>query len=877
MPSGGLAFAMNTAPMRLLVPALLGLLCAVRVVHADSMLPDGSTIVFNRLFIHENNSKDPVQPAKDPDSLYAYFNWAHCVCAQPNAAMKDPYYETTFAYELLLQNVTTPLHQPAEIWVGTSCDDPIMRPTNCHKVPASIDDIASLQTTNGAAPEVSLYDLMNPEPDPMYCPARVLNAAEWVIADTTAQGSPNFFVSKAITTDSLPPPLPTQFTAEGAENAIQISWTAPVGDVADIAYFQALCATDGGSPGRTDPPAARYITPRNLCGAALDPALSPSDIATSSRMPAGPAGMDAAIDAPVDAPIDAPDDADLTDAADEVSLVQGLAQLDPAYICGESADATATSLRLENLKNGVPYTVVLLAIDKYGNAAGTYFTSKLTPHPVTDFWEDLHGKGSKVEGGFCLIADTYGDGNPLTTALRSFRDDTLADSAMGRWLTRAYYATLAPLGAYVEGHLVLRILAGILLLPLVVDRAAVARAHPARPGVAVRARRVPPPPAAQPLAPRRPDRGRRRARAGAAGTGARPRPVAVLGGPDHGHGHRCRVHVRARHRQVARRPAHRAVHAADRFAGHDEQQRRSGPVRGDVRWLLDPADARCRPLPVHRLRPARRRDLDRLLGKTAHAFVDGSDPNDPNRPRSPGDTTTFRLIPMQLTAVYRFSYLDDEYGIPVVPYVRGGLGYYAWWSTAPNGNFSRDADGSEQPLARGERSAWSARSGSRSAPSASTPTRHCRCTRVASSTPASTARSTPAGSTASARAPSSTSATRPGSPASTSSSDVARCEALPASFGTPAGMPVQRRCVIAVSSHDDPRAPRLRRPRRARRRVRRVSSRHDRAHPAGRTRHRAARRGRDDERRAAGTPRRAGAREGDQGPHRRGHHRVPAR
>ena len=48
----------------------------------------------------------------------------------------------------------------------------------------------------------------------------------------------------------------------------------------------------------------------------------------------------------------------------------------------------------------------------------TYFTSKLTPHAVTDFWEDLHDQGSHVEGGFCLLAETYGDDNPLTNLLR---------------------------------------------------------------------------------------------------------------------------------------------------------------------------------------------------------------------------------------------------------------------------------------------------------------------------------------------------------------------------------------------------------------------------------------------------------------------------
>jgi hypothetical protein len=67
------------------------------------------------------------------------------------------------------------------------------------------------------------------------------------------------------------------------------------------------------------------------------------------------------------------------------------------------------------------------------------------------------------------------------------------------------------------------------------------------------------------------------------------------------------------------------------------------------------------------------------MQKTAKAWVEGSMPGDPERMRSPGDENTFRLIPLALTATYRFTYLDDEFGVPLVPYVRGGLAYYIWW------------------------------------------------------------------------------------------------------------------------------------------------------------------------------------------------------
>src|SRR5262249_3630455 len=82
------------------------------------------------------------------------------------------------------------------------------------------------------------------------------------------------------------------------------------------------------------------------------------------------------------------------------------------------------------------------------------------------------------------------------------------------------------------------------------------------------------------------------------------------------------------------------------------------------------------------------------MRKTAKAFMDPSAdplcalPPDSKCPRSQGDEVSFNLIPLALTAIYRFTYLDDEFGIPVVPYARGGLGYYIWWSTKPDGSFS---------------------------------------------------------------------------------------------------------------------------------------------------------------------------------------------
>ena len=73
-------------------------------------------------------------------------------------------------------------------------------------------------------------------------------------------------------------------------------------------------------------------------------------------------------------------------------------------------------------------------------------------------------KGSGVEGGFCLLAQAYGDDNPLTSTLRAFRDETLASTAYGRWLIDVYYGTVG--GLDLHGSIALRIVVGVLLLPL---------------------------------------------------------------------------------------------------------------------------------------------------------------------------------------------------------------------------------------------------------------------------------------------------------------------------------------------------------------------------------------------------------------------------
>lgn len=412
---------------------------APALASAAPVLPGGAQVSIGRLFAHENGSA-MLAPAT---TVEHDFNLAHCACSQAGAA-PDTFVDKTVAWELLLVPGTMAVHRPLDIWVGPRCDDPAMRAAGCHRIAsATIADLSTLPTVpTGATPEVPIYDVIVPEPGGLGCTPRAQVASEWVLVDSTGGGSYDYATSVSIAADTLAPPLPTGFAAAPERTSITIQFTPPA-DTSDIVAYQALCADDVGAAVATGTrPAPRYQTARQLCGEPLDVPLVPSLIDTGVPLH----GVDAAVG---------------------VALPQTIAQLDPSLVCGEAADPNASSIQLVGLPPHGSFVVALLAIDRAGNAAATYFQTHLVTHDPTDLWTDLHDRGSRVEGGFCLVADTYGDDHPLTRGLRAFRDATLARTAVGRALVAAYYASIGKLGALVRGRPLVRVVVALALAPLV--------------------------------------------------------------------------------------------------------------------------------------------------------------------------------------------------------------------------------------------------------------------------------------------------------------------------------------------------------------------------------------------------------------------------
>lgn len=111
---------------------LLVVLAVSGLAHAQgTTLPNGTTLSFDKLYIHEGGSTDAVLPRTDPDSLWHYFNLAHCQCgkAQRDGEVSN-FVEDTFEYLVLSMGSPAPIEEPLEIWVGATCSDPTSRVPN---------------------------------------------------------------------------------------------------------------------------------------------------------------------------------------------------------------------------------------------------------------------------------------------------------------------------------------------------------------------------------------------------------------------------------------------------------------------------------------------------------------------------------------------------------------------------------------------------------------------------------------------------------------------------------------------------------------------------------------------------------------------------
>lgn len=645
-----------TLPPRLLVYTLPAL--ALVAVFAGDARAQGSRAVTVELMLPDDNGNFIV--TTEQTRIEDYFNLARCECAQADETAPESIFKT----KLTLDD-TTAESQQAQLQVGNSCsaDDPTVRV--CEQI-TTIEDIQNLR--GGREYDIPVNRLMFPNAE---CQELVVERNVWVLYDDGADNiyDDEYTLADVVSVDAQPPPLPDNVKLYSAEGAVELSWDLPETRPGDIAYFHVLCVkTDETSPVFDDGAAqAKYDTTQALCG--IDPAT-------------------------------------------DLGLPGAFADLDRSFICATTT-GTDTNVRVEGLENQQSYEFVLVTADDARNANAMY-VGAAEPAPAVDFWEDYKNRGGGADGGVCLVNSTYGDGSGPTQALRDFRDNTLARFALGQAFIAAYYDFVAPLGAYVDGSPVLRAVAAVVLTPLaglaafweytgagvkcLVLLLLVALFRPARrrgPGLPPRFCR--PGPFAKTVA------------MGALATllaiWLAPAPAAAQALNDPYWSDFQPVEDKE---PVDRSSWNIGIKVGPYMPAIDSEFNLAAGEMGPYEQMYgDSGIMTMFELDRYFLWPFGQFGATASLGwmsKSGNAYktVACTDPAAPecmngfmvevdadgNPVSSPGNSTKFRLLPAFLGAVYRFTYLDDRFSVPVVPYARAGLSYYLWWFTQPNGSFA---------------------------------------------------------------------------------------------------------------------------------------------------------------------------------------------
>jgi hypothetical protein len=624
-------------------------------------LPGGGVVewVATKTLLVQTDDDDELETPDDTEKD-RFFNFAHCACSESD----DSFKAGVFGFQVKVTG-TVNTQTTGQIWVandGVDCRNSDLRdgtPTECQDTGKTLplDDLEMPETVTLPTHQIANLGTTT-------CTADIQTTRKvWVLAsgEGGSGGNLNYGANYPYTIDTKPPSVPSRTTVKASvvEGTATISWTRPSSD--EPVYYQALCATSAGVPLGKDIE-ARFDTTKSLCEMGSD---RPFELDSAS---VGGDGTTVTQD----------------------TLPAGFLT-DPKFICGE--EVKGGSITIEGLKEDTFYYIAVVGVDLAGNADGFFLDKTVRSIPVTDIWEDLNEDGEYgVEGGFCLINETYGGGSGPANGLRAFRDETLSATALGRWLTAAYYQHVAPLGAHVHGSPMLRVIAAVVLLPAVAFALAwhllTLPGLLALLGVAWVWRR------------RRSQRRQHRtvprlvvASAAAAALVAVPALASAqssimpyweeesLADETEETGPRWNVGIKVG-------PYTPGIDAQYQDQTGSTREPFKDAFRGGM-WL-----------------PVLEVDffiLDRFgqlgiggsagfTGDGANPWVEGSDPNDPKRPRENAPDMKFRMVPLTLTAVYRATQLDDVYGIPVVPYIRGGLAYYIWWMQTPGGEVARVDD-----------------------------------------------------------------------------------------------------------------------------------------------------------------------------------------
>ena len=618
---------------------------------------EGATILIE---LELPDGEDDFKLTADPIKIQEHFGLANCLCPEVQFQAKFSIVDSPGSFMESEQ---------VEVWLGQGCDavpgDISIRNDECEN-PQVFNDIEDLISPRRAP--YSVHTLL--APNSAVCEFETGTAKVYAIIDQGTDGiDGEDYVAEPleIPYDMKPPPIPLDIRPSGAEKAIQIRWDLPSSSE-EIEDFQVLCARadgtvsdDDGFPGGLKP---KYLTTNDVCGSDAD-----------GVKPVGADGNEIA------------------------NLPVNLAALSPLTLCGETG-GTQSGVRVSDLENGVAYRLVLLSIDDARNVTATDL-GEHTPAPVEDAWEYYKNQGGHAEGGYCFVATaTYGNyDHPFVRILRDFRDDTLAHTGWGRDFIAWYYEKSPALAAFISRHESARMASYLILAPIVT--AAAIWEYTGLLGKLVLLLGF-----AAMLRHRR----KQRNCLGHKEPGEprwRPRRAVVValasvlllafGATAH-----AQPYWDELNEPVEEDDTTSYWNVEVKFGPYlpdvDTEFDRSGGAMGPFEEMFGSSSNIMTVLVLDRfvLFPSGQLGVTGSIGfnkQYAKAFSLDDSGNvvrdmEGKAVRASGDVTKFRLFPTSIGAVYRFTRLDEEFNIPIVPYARASLAYYLWYFSDPGGGIS---------------------------------------------------------------------------------------------------------------------------------------------------------------------------------------------
>jgi hypothetical protein len=357
---------MSSTGLIVVAAALVSLLASTAA--AQTTFPIAASDITIGLLTRDDDNNAAFLVAADLAQLLSV---ADCQCQRPLLA------------EVAINNAgAAPLVQ-AGIYVGTTCDtarDTVDLNNRCKQVQTK-----TLQHFIGQRIEIPINaaDLINPVGT---CGSTQSTSANSVFVLIDQNGD---FVtpdaakaSDPITHDTQPPPAPLTPSLVPGDGALAASWDIASGD-ADTFGFQLFCV-------REDAPTTPIFSGASAFSAAYE------TVGTLSQCPKFPPRSLTVADGP-----------SLTRAvAATTPLPDGLATLDPSFLCSGRIDGTSKSQRITKLTNDVAYRVAMVAIDRAGNPSAPLDLGVESPVPVQDLFQRYRAAGGASTGGFCAAGGT---------------------------------------------------------------------------------------------------------------------------------------------------------------------------------------------------------------------------------------------------------------------------------------------------------------------------------------------------------------------------------------------------------------------------------------------------------------------------------------